>query len=146
MSLWQCYFFTKLSNNSAVFLFKLMESNGWLINLIMESIHIFQYGAIFKKMTFSNIILPNKALLIVVLVFLIVKFGKAFCCNVVSTENFLKRSYLKSYLYQQICKFLNFHGFISLWWIFFVYMKCVLCFFIQCCIIYTYCLTVYSLM
>ena len=39
----------------------------------MEFTGIFQYGAIFNKMTFSNINLQNKALLILVLVFAKVK-------------------------------------------------------------------------
>ena len=50
-----------------------MKINRSLIILIMEFTGIFQYGAIFNKMTFSNINLQNKALLILVLVFVKVK-------------------------------------------------------------------------
>ena len=57
--------FSKLYTNSAGFLFRLVESNRSLIILDMEFIHIFQYGEIFNKMSFSNFNLLNKALLIV---------------------------------------------------------------------------------
>ena len=41
--------FTKLHTNSAGLLFRLMENKSFLIILIMEFIHIFQYSAIFNK-------------------------------------------------------------------------------------------------
>ena len=68
-----------------------MENNRSLIYLITEFIHIFQNSAIFNKMTFSNINLSKKALLIIiVLVFLKVKIRKVLCCNIVSLEDLLK--------------------------------------------------------
>ena len=84
-----------------------MESNRSLINLIIESIHIFQFGAVFNKMTFSNINLSKKALLIEVLVFLKVKIRKALRCNVVSSEDLLKLNNLC----HLIRKFSNFSQF-----------------------------------
>ena len=53
-------------------------------------IHIFQNGAIFNKMTFSNIELSKKALLIAVPVFLKVKISKALRCSILSLEDLLK--------------------------------------------------------
>ena len=47
-------------------------------------------GAIYDKITFSNIKLSKKALLIVVLEFLKVKIRKALRCNIVSLEDLLK--------------------------------------------------------
>ena len=67
-----------------------MENNRSLIYLITEFIYIFQNGAIFNKMTFSNIKLSKKALLIAVPVFLKVKIRKALRCNVVNLEDLLK--------------------------------------------------------
>ena len=61
-----------------------------LTYLIIEFIHIFQNGATFNKMTFSNINLSKKALLILVLVFLKVKIRKALRCNITSLEDLLK--------------------------------------------------------
>ena len=60
----------------------------------MRFIHIIQYGAIFNKLTFANINLLNKALLIVVIVFVKVKIRKAFRCNIVSSEDLLKLNHL----------------------------------------------------
>ena len=62
-----------------------MESNRSLIILIIEFIHILQYGAIFNKMTFSKINSLNKVLLILVLLFLKVKIRKALRCNIVNS-------------------------------------------------------------
>ena len=62
--------FATFYSNSAGLLFILMENNRSLIYLVTEFIHIFRNGAIFDKMTFSNIELPKKALLNVVPVFL----------------------------------------------------------------------------
>ena len=100
------------NHHSTVFLFRLMKSNRTLIILIMDVIHIFQYYLIFNKMTFSNISLRNTALLIVVIAFVNVKIGKFFRCNILSSDKFLKITFLKIYLYHQICKLLNFYGFI----------------------------------
>ena len=47
--------FIKFYTNSTGLLFRLMESNRSLIILIIEFIHILQYGAIFNKMAFSKI-------------------------------------------------------------------------------------------
>ena len=58
--------FINFYTNSAGFLFRLMESNMSLIILILEFIHIFQFGAKFNKMTFSNRNLLNKARFIMV--------------------------------------------------------------------------------
>ena len=82
--------FTTFYTNSAGLLFILMENNRSLIYLITEFIHIFRNGAIFDKMTFSNIELPKKALLIVVPVFLKVKIRKALRCSIVNLEDLLK--------------------------------------------------------
>ena len=82
--------FTTFYTNSAGLLFILMENNRSLIYLITEFIHIFQKGTIFNKITFSNINLSKKALLIVALVFLKVKISKALRCNIVSSEDLLK--------------------------------------------------------
>ena len=82
--------FTTFYTNSAGLLFILMENNRSLIYLITEFIHIFQNGAIFNKMTFSNIKLSKKALLIVVPVFLKVKIRKALRCSIVNLEDLLK--------------------------------------------------------
>ena len=82
--------FTTFYTNSARLLFILMENNRSLIYLITEFIHIFRNGAIFNKMTFSNIKLSKKALLIVVPVFLKVKIRKALRCSIVSLEDLLK--------------------------------------------------------
>ena len=68
------------------YLWKIMS----LTYLIIEFIHIFQNGATFNKMTFSNINLSKKALLILVLVFLKVKIRKALRCNITSLEDLLK--------------------------------------------------------
>ena len=84
-----------------------MKSNRPLIYLITEFIHIFQYGVIFNKMTFSNINLSKKSLLIVVLVFLKVKIRKALRCNIVSSEDLLKLNNLC----HLISKFSNFSQF-----------------------------------
>ena len=81
--------FTTFYTNSAVLLFIFVE-NMSLIYLITEFIHIFQNGAIFNKMTFSNINLSKKALLILVLVFLKVKIRNALCCSIISLEDLLK--------------------------------------------------------
>ena len=67
-----------------------MENNRSLIYLITEFIHIFQNGAIFNKMTFSNIKLSKKALLIVVPVFLKVKIRRALRGSIVNLEDLLK--------------------------------------------------------
>ena len=67
-----------------------MENNRSLICLITEFIYIFQNGAIFNKMTFSNIKVSKKALLIVVPVFLKVKIRKALRCSIVNLEDLLK--------------------------------------------------------
>ena len=69
--------FIKFYTDSAGILLRLMESNRSLIILITEFIRIFQYGAIFNKMTFSDMNLINKALLTVVLLFLKVKIRNA---------------------------------------------------------------------
>ena len=61
-----------------------------LTYLIIEFIHIFQNGATFNKMTFSNINLSKKALLILVLVFLKVKIRKALHYNIACLEDLLK--------------------------------------------------------
>ena len=82
--------FTTFYTNSARLLFILMENNRSLIYLITEFIYIFQNGAIFNKMTFSNIKLSKKALLIVVPVFLKVKIRKALRCRIVNLEDLLK--------------------------------------------------------
>ena len=82
--------FLKFYTNSAGLLFRFMESNRSMINLITEFINIFQYGAIFNKMIFSNINLLKKALLIVVLAFLKVKIRKVLRCNIVRLEDLLK--------------------------------------------------------
>ena len=130
--------FIKFYTNSVGLLLRLMESNRSLIILIMEITHIFQYGAIFKKMTFSNINLQNKVHLLVVLKFLKVKIRKAFCCNIVSLEDLLKLNYLC----QLIRKFSNFSWF-YLFGDFFFVCVCVcsyetrVCSLILHCIIYT---------
>ena len=67
-----------------------MENNRSLIYLITEFIHIFQNGAIFNKMTFSNIELSKKTLLIVVPVFLNVKIRRALRRSIVNLEDLLK--------------------------------------------------------
>ena len=67
-----------------------MENNRSLIYLITEFIHIFQNGAIFNKMTFSNIELSKKALLIVVPVFLKVKIRRVLRHRIVNLEDLLK--------------------------------------------------------
>ena len=86
----------------------------------MEFIHIFQYGAIFNKMTFSNIDLLNKALLIVILVFFKVKIRKAFRCNLVSSEDLLKLNYL-CHIIRKFSKFSQFYlSFVNL---FCIHMK-----------------------
>ena len=82
--------FTTLYTNSAELLFIVIENNWSLIYLITEFIHIFQNGAIFTKMTFSNINLSKKALLILVLVFLKVKIRNALRCSIISLEDLLK--------------------------------------------------------
>ena len=84
--------FTTFYTNSAGLLFILMENNRPLIYLITEFIHIFQNDVIFNKMTFSDMNLLKKALLIVVLVFLKVKIGKTLPYNIVSSEELLKLS------------------------------------------------------
>ena len=76
-------------------------------------------------MTFSNIDLLNKALLIVVLVFLKIKIRKVFCCNLVSLEDLLKLNYLC----HLIRKFSNFSQFyLSLVNLFCIHMKRVFAF------------------
>ena len=67
-----------------------MENNRSLMYLITEFIHVFQNGAMFNKMPFSNIELSKKALLIVVPVFLKVKIRKALRCSIVNLEDLLK--------------------------------------------------------
>ena len=99
--------FIKFYTNSPGLLFRLMESNRSLIILIIEFIHIFQYGAIFNKMTFSNINIVNKALLIVLLLFFKVKIRNALRCNIVTSEDLLKLSCLC----HLIRKFSNFSQF-----------------------------------
>ena len=117
--------FKKFYTNSAGLLFRLMESNRSLIILLIEFIHILQYGAIFNKMTFSKINSLNKALLIVVLLFLKVKIRKALRCNIVSTEDLLKLSYIC----HLIRKFSNFSQFyLSLVSFFCIHMKRVFAF------------------
>ena len=104
-------------------MFRLMESKRSLINLIIDFIYIFQYDVIFNKMTFSNINLSNKALLIAVLVFLKVKIWKL--CNIVSSEDLLKLNDL----YHLIRKFLNFSRlYLSLVIFFSIHMKRVFAF------------------
>ena len=104
-------------------MFRLMESNRSLINLIIDFIYIFQYDVIFNKMTFSNINFSNKALLIAVLVFLKVKIWKL--CNIVSSEDLLKLNDL----YHLIRKFLNFSRlYLSLVIFFSIHMKRVFAF------------------
>ena len=103
--------FIRFFTNSPGFLFRLVENNKCLITLITQFMHIFQYVAIFNKMTFSNINSLSKVLLIVVLVFLWMKIRKALHCNIVSSEDFLKLHYLKSYSCHLIRKFLNFSQF-----------------------------------
>ena len=95
----------KFFTNSTGFVFRLEESNRPLITLIIEFIHIFQYDAIFFKINFSNINLLNKAVIIVVLVFPKVKIRKAFCCNIVSSEDFLELNYIISDICHLIRKF-----------------------------------------
>ena len=102
--------FRTFYTNSAGFLFIVMENNRSLVYLITEFIHIFQNGAIFNKMTFSNINLSTKALLIVVLVFLKVKIRKALCCSIVRLEDLLKLDNIC----HLIRKFSNLSQFISL--------------------------------
>ena len=85
-----------------------MESNRSLINLIIESIHIFQFGAVFNKMTFSNINLSKKALLIVVLVFLKVNTRKTLHCNIVRSEDLLKLNY-QCHLIRKFSNFSQFY-------------------------------------
>ena len=118
--------FHKIYTNSAGLLFRLIESNSSLINLIRELIYIFQYGAMFNKMTFSNINLSKKVLLIVVLLFLKVMIRKTLRCNIVSSEDLLK---LNDQCHL-IRKFSNFSQF----YLFFIYL---FCFLILHCIIYT---------
>ena len=80
-------------------------------------------------MTFSNIILLNKALLIVVPVYFKVKIRKAFGCNIVSSNDLLKLNYFKSYLSHLIKKFSSFSQFyLSLVNFFCIHMKCVFAF------------------
>ena len=67
-----------------------MENNRSLMYLITEFVHIFQNGAVFNKMTFSNLELSKKALLIVVPVFLKVNIRKALRCSIVNLEDLLK--------------------------------------------------------
>ena len=55
-----------------------MKCNRSPIILIIEFIHIFQYGTIFNKIAFSNINLLNKTLLIGGLIFLKGKIRKVF--------------------------------------------------------------------
>ena len=81
--------FTTFYSNSAGLLFILMENNRSLMYLITEFIHVFQNGAMFNKMDFSNIELSKKALLIVVPVFLKVKIGKSLRCSIVNLEDLL---------------------------------------------------------
>ena len=103
-----------------------MESNMSLIILIIEFIHILQYGAIFNKMNFSKINSLNKALLIVVLLFLNVKIRKALRCNIVSSEDLLKLSYL-CYLRRTFSNFSQFY--LSLVSFFCIHIKRVFAFF-----------------
>ena len=118
--------FVKFYTNSAGFLFRLVESNRCVIILIMGLIHIFQYGVIFNRMIYLNVDLRNKALLIVVLLFLKEKIRKDFRCDIYISKDFLKLNYLKSYLCQLISKFLNFSRFyVFLVKFFCVHMKCV---------------------
>ena len=67
-----------------------MENNRSLIYLITEFIYIFQNGAILNKMTFSNIELSKKDLLIVVPVLLKVKIRRALRRSIVNLEDLLK--------------------------------------------------------
>ena len=82
--------FTTFYTNSAGLLFILMENNRSLIYLITEFIYIFQNGAILNKMTFSNIELSKKDLLIVVPVLLKVKIRRALRRSIVNLEDLLK--------------------------------------------------------
>ena len=59
-------------------------------------------------MTFANINLLNKALLILVIVFVKVKIGKAFRCNIVSSEDLLKLNYL-CHLIREFSNFSQFY-------------------------------------
>ena len=118
--------FHKIYTNSTGLLFRLIESNSSLINLSRQLIYIFQYGAMFKKMTFSNINLSKKVLLIVVLLFLKLMIRKTLRCNIVSSEDLLK---LNDQCHL-IRKFSNFSQF----YLFFIYL---FCFLILHCIIYT---------
>ena len=121
--------------NSAGVLFRLVQSNRSLIILIMEFIHIFQYGEISNKMTFSNVNLLNKVFLIVVLVFLKVKIRNVFHCNI-SSEDLLKLNYFKSYLCLPNKKVFNFLTVYLSLLIFFVFIWNAY-FLILCCIIHT---------
>ena len=88
----------------------------------------YQYGVIFNKITFSNINLLNKALLILVLVFLKVKIRKNFLCSIVSSENLLKLNHVKSFLSPNK-EFFKFFRILSLFYdfltFFCIHMKCV---------------------
>ena len=117
--------FIKFYTNSAGLLFRLMESNRSLINLIIEFIHIFQFGAVFNKMTFSNINLSKKALLIVVLVFLKVNTRKTLHCNIVRSEDLLKLNY-QCHLIRKFSNFSQFY--LSVMNFFSIHMKRVFAF------------------
>ena len=82
--------FATFYTNSAGLLFILMENNRSLMYLITEFMHVLQNGGMFNKMTFPNIELSKKALLILVFVFLKVKIGKALRCSIVNLEDLLK--------------------------------------------------------
>ena len=125
--LWTILVFIKFYTNSARLLFGLMESNRSLIILIIEFMHIFQYGVIFNKMIFSNIDLLNKALLIVVLMFLKIKIRKLFRCNLVSLEDLLKLNYL-CHLTRKFSNFSQFYLFLVN--LFCIHMKRVVAFLI----------------
>ena len=139
--------FIKCYTNSAGLLFRLMESNRSLIIFIIEFIHILQHGAIFNKMTFSKINSLNKALLIVVVLFLKVKIRKVLRCNIVSSEDLLLSLFIVivnvivifmlSYLCHLIRKFSSFSQFYLSLVSFFLYSyETRVCFFILRCIIY----------
>ena len=97
-----------------------MESNSSLINLIRELIYIFQYGAMFNKMTFSNINLSKKVLLIVVLLFLKVMIRKTLRCNIVSSEDLLKLND-QCHLIRKFSNFSQFYLFLSIYLAFLYY-------------------------
>ena len=102
----------------------------------IEFIHNFQYGVIFNKMNFSNINLLEKALLIVVLVFLELKIRNASRCNIVSSED-LKLKAISANLCHLIRKFSHFSQFYLSLVNFLVFNETCVCFLILHCFTYT---------